>query len=431
MKTRSAAVDLTWNGAAVTSQMIGTKTEITYKDPASGEADSLDIAIQDRDRQWTTAWLPLAGDTLEATIKANDWDQEGDNRALPCGFFVLDHFEFSGWPMTGAISGVSVPADGAFRETERTKTWEKATIQEIAKEIASRAGVSLVWDVEGADFAIKSIEQTEKTDCEFLMTLCETYGLAMKVYAQKIVIFSREAYKKKDPVLTVRESDIESWSWAKTLAGTYTGGEYTYSDPGTEEEIRATVGTGARILKQSGKADSKADAERRIKAAVENANHGATTLSLTITGNAKLVASQCVTVVGLGKLSGKYYIDSATHHVGQGYTMDLELSLVESMTEEVIKDATERLAAVGVMNTPAYWVAHYKDVNNLDGLILNMATRIKVNLGGKSITTVDAALEVLTRTGVINSPAYWAGKHTALAWLDALLISAANALTAD
>ena len=237
MKTRSAAVDLTWNGAAVTSQMIGTKTEITYKDPASGEADSLDIAIQDRDRQWTTAWLPLAGDTLEATIKANDWDREGDNRALPCGFFVLDHFEFSGWPMTGTISGVSVPADGAFRETERTKTWEKATIQVIAKEIASRAGVALVWDGEGVDFAIKSIEQTEKTDCEFLMTLCETYGLAMKVYAQKIVIFSREAYKKKDPVLTIRESDIESWSWSKTLAGTYTGGEYTYTDPGTEEEI--------------------------------------------------------------------------------------------------------------------------------------------------------------------------------------------------
>lgn len=431
MKTRSATVDLVWNGAAVTSQMIGAKTSVTYKDPASGEADSLDITIQDRERQWTTAWLPLAGDTLEAAIKVTDWDKEGDNRTLPCGFFVLDHFEFSGWPMAGTISGVSVPADGAFRETERTKTWEKVTIQEIGKEIANRAGVSLVWDAEAAEFTINAIEQSENTDCTFLMGLCETYGLAMKVYAQKIVIFDREAYKKKDPVLTIRESDIESWSWSKTLAGTYTGGEYTYTDPGTEEEIKATVGTGTRILKQSGKADSKADAERQIKAAVENANHGATTLSITITGNAKLVASQCVTVVGLGKLSGKYYIDNSTHHIGQGYTMDLELSLVESMTEEVIKDATEQLAAVGVMNTPAYWVAHYKDVNYLDGLILNMATRIKVNRGGTSIITVAAALEVLTRTGVINSPDYWAGKSTALAWLDTLLINAANALTVE
>lgn len=68
MRTRSAAVDLTWNGAAVKSKMLGQTTEITYTDPASGEADSLDIAIHDRDRQWTVAWMPLAGDTLEAAI---------------------------------------------------------------------------------------------------------------------------------------------------------------------------------------------------------------------------------------------------------------------------------------------------------------------------------------------------------------------------
>ena len=97
----------------------------------------------------------------------------------------------------------------------------------------------------------------------------------------------------------------------------------------------------------------------------------------------------------------------------------------------MIKDATERLAAVGVMASPEYWVAHYKDVKHLDGLILNMATRIKVNLGGKSITTVDAALDVLTKTGVINSPDYWATAYIYLAWLGTLLISAANALTAD
>ena len=60
-----------------------------------------------------------------------------------------------------------------------------------------------------------------------------------------------------------------------------------------------------------------------------------------------------------------------------------------------------------------------------------MATRIKVNLGGSSISTVAEALEVLTRTGVLNSPDYWATKYTALAWLDRLIINAANALTED
>ena len=431
MRTRRAETDLTWNGAAVTSKMVGYKATVTYTDAASGEADSLEISMNDRDRQWTTAWMPKTGDTLTAAIKVYDWEREGDNRTLDCGFFILDNYSFSWWPMTGTISAVSVPADSAFRATQRTKTWEKATLQAIGNEIAARAGITLTWDVEGEPITVESVEQSEQTDCEFYMSLCEEYGLSMKVYAQKIVVYDREQYKERDVAGTIRESEIESGSWNTTLDGTYTGGEYTYTDPNTEEEIKVTVGTGTRILKQSGKADNKADAERKITAAVANANHGATTLSVTMTGNAALVASQCVTVVGLGRLSGKYYIDSITHHVGAGYTMDLELSLVEAMTEEVIKDATDRLAAVGVMASPEYWVAHYKDVANLDGLILNMATRIKVNLGGTSITTVDAALKVLTNTGVINSPDYWAEAAEAgkVQYLDILLKKAAQTIT--
>ncbi|MCI2105400.1 MAG: hypothetical protein LKK00_01585 [Intestinimonas sp.] len=431
MRTRKAEVDLTWNGAAVTGKMVGTKAEITYTDPASGEADSLDISIQDRERRWITAWLPATGDTLTATIKVEDWEREGDNRSLPCGFFILDNFEFSGWPPAGTISGVSVPADGNFRATERTKTWENVTIQEIGKEIAERAGISLAWDVAGDPFTIVSIEQSEQTDCDFYADLCDTYGLAMKVYARKIVVYDREVYKKKDPVAKISETDLESWSWSKTLAGTYTGGEYTYTDPDTEEEIKVTVGAGTRILKQSGQADGQADAERKITAAVNKANHGVTKLSATITGNAALVASQCVTVVGLGELSGKYFIDSIAHHIGGGYTMDLEMSLVAAMTEEVMMDAIQHLTAVGVISSPSYWLAHYKDVGSLDGMILNMATRIKVNLGGTGITTVDVALTVLTNAGVINSPDYWAKKYTALTWLGQLIINAANALTKD
>ena len=177
--------------------MLGQTTEITYTDPASGEADSLDISIHDRDRQWTVAWLPLEGDTLEAAIKLSNWEREDDNRALPCGFFILDNFDFAGWPITGTISAVSVPADGAFRETERTKTWEKVTVQEIGKEIASRAGIALAWDVEGTPFTIQSIEQSSQTDCDFYMQVCESYGYAMKVYAQKIVVFDREGIQEK------------------------------------------------------------------------------------------------------------------------------------------------------------------------------------------------------------------------------------------
>lgn len=164
------------------------------------------------------AWLPLAGDTLEAIIKLSDWEREGDSRALPCGFFILDNFEFAGWPITGTISAVSVPADGAFRETERTKTWEKVTVQETKRD-CKPAGHCPGLGCGGDTFHDPVLEQSRQTDCDFYMELCDAYGYAMKVYAQKIVVFDREAYKKKDPVLTIRETDMESWSWKKTLAG--------------------------------------------------------------------------------------------------------------------------------------------------------------------------------------------------------------------
>lgn len=329
MRTRRAIVDLTWNGAAVSGKLLGQGTEITYTDPASGEADSLDISIQDRDRLWTGPWLPAEGDSLEAVIRVMDWDREGDSRALPCGSFTLDDFSFSGWPVTGTISAVSVPADSSFRETERTKTWEDVTLQELAQEIAGRAGVSLAWDVEGGGPKLKSVEQTKRTDCEFLTGVCGDYGLVVKVYAKKLVIYDREAYKKKAPAAVLTPAVLLSWSWKTSLAGTYTGGEYAYTDPKTEEEINVKTGKGPRLLKLSGKADSAADAERKLKATIASANHGHTSLSVSLRGRPELAAGQCVQVEGLGRLGGKYFLDRAVHHVGGGYTTDLELSLVE------------------------------------------------------------------------------------------------------
>ena len=328
MRTRRAYVDLIWNGAAVSGKMSGYQKDVTYTDPASGEADSIDVSIFGE--KWIGPWFPEKGDTLEAKIKAYDWEREGDNRTLPCGSFVLDNPAFSGWPVAGTISAVSVPADSSFRETERSKTWENVTVEEIGKEIAGRAGVTLFYDVEGGPIQIKTIEQSQQTDCNFYMDLCSTYGLAMKVYSKKIVVFDREAYKAKGTVGTITRDMVKAFTWSGNLSGTYTGGEYTYTDPITEEEIKVNVGEGPRILKVSGKADNKADAERKIKAAVANANHGASKISMTIVGNAMWVASQCVALVGMGKLSGKYYLDKITNHVGGGgYTMDLEMSLVE------------------------------------------------------------------------------------------------------
>ena len=327
MKTRRAGFDVSINGAVVSTEMSKYITSLSYSDPAGGEADSIDLAIHDRDRMWVNA-LPQEGDIIQVSIKTENWEREGEHQMLPCGSFVIDAPKFSGWPLCGTICGVSHPADTAFRETKRSKVWENVTPQEIAKEIAGRAGISLSWDVDES-FTIQYIEQNEQTDSDFLMKLCEQYGYQMKVYSQKLVIYDREAYKAKPAADIIYESDILSFDWDRRTDGTYTGGEFTYTDPMTEEEIKVSVGGGKRILKRSVKADNRADAERQMKAAIALANHGIDSATVTIVGRPALVSAMCIEVHLPGELAGKYFIDEIVNNIGKGYTMNLTLSKVE------------------------------------------------------------------------------------------------------
>lgn len=431
MKTRRASMDVLWNGAAVSTRLAQYRMSATYTDPASGEGDSLELSLQNEGEEWSNAWMPQKGDTLSASIVLTDWDGPGDNRTLSCGSFTLDSFSFSGFPNTVTVQALSTPADGGFAGTKRDKIWEQITVQAIGREIANRAGIAFVWDVSAAPLVLATVEQKSQTDAAFYQTLCEDYGYCLKVYANKLVVYDREEKKRLPSAAVIPREAVLRYDWETTLTGTYTGGQYTYTDPVTEENVTATVGGGARLLVESGQAASQADAQWKLTAAIARANHGATKANLSIPGNAALAASQCIDLVGLGKLSGKYYIDSITHNIGGGYTMDLELSLVSTMTETVLHDAIDRLARIGVMDSPGYWKEHVHDLLYLDSLILNLSAIIRQNQGGSSVTTADQAITILTAKGAINSPDYWRANATALQWLDALLIKAANALTPD
>ena len=314
MSARTATVNIFVDGKAMDKEQRSTVTRVTYTDPASGQADSLDIAVSGGGNKWITDWYPGEGKVVSATIVLSDWEQEGAQ-----------------WPVSGTLSAVSTPANKGFSKTERTKTWENVTLKEIGKNIADRAGITLAWDVSGSSFSISSVEQSKKADCEFFTELCNNYGLQVKVYSHKLVVYDREAYKKKAVVDTVDASEFASWDGGPSMSEVYTGGEYTYTSPQTSKKIVAKVGGGDKILKKSGKADSAADAERKIKALVSNANHGHIKLNFEMMGNAKWISTQCIQVNGLGVLSGKYYLDSVSNKVdgSGGSTVSVEASLVE------------------------------------------------------------------------------------------------------
>lgn len=414
-KSRTAQANIQYSGVNFSTSM-NQVSSFEYVDAASGEGDTISLSVSDKERKWIGAWYPQKGDRLTADIMVNDWEREGDRATLYCGSFVLDSISFSGFPIVGSIGGISIPADTDFKSTKRTRIWQSITVEQVGREIAWNAGFDLNY--EAAEIWVSTLEQSSQGDCEFLFALCKSYGLAMKIFNGRIVIYDEAVYEARDAVVTIDASDMISLDdYNSSLDGTYTGGTITYTDPNTEEEITVNVGTvrssnssaanvtaksktdmyvrstsstsgkaygvipsgttvavieelengwlkiqyekapegiaytsnrggnyytidktqtqsssvdvGPRCLEINEKADNTYDAELKAVAAVNQANKTAVTMKIKIMANLKIIATSNVLITGLEKLNGKYAVDKVTHSVGGGYTMSLELRLIQ------------------------------------------------------------------------------------------------------
>ena len=79
-------------------------------------------------------------------------------------------------------------------------------------------------------------------------------------------------------------------------------------------------------------------------------------------------------------------------------------------TYDGVSVAVDKLARVGVINSPEYWQAHARDLQYLDTLLIRAADRVKGKAVGGDVLdapSLDVALERLVKAGIINTPEYW------------------------
>lgn len=297
---------------------------LEYTDVASGESDSASITLSNIDKKFLNSWLPKKGEKYQLKINTYNWKKDKDKKTLNCGKFVIDDFSISGRPLTAKINMVSKPANSSFSTKQRTKTWKNVTLKQIARKIAKRYKMKLVYD--GGTVKIKNIEQKKTEDGSFLKSLCEAYAYGIKIYSNKLVIYSKAKYEKKKAVKTIDEKEVSNWNFNTTVSGTYTGCKFSYTNPKTNKTIKVKVGKGSRWLTSQGEASNKADALKRAYAAVNNSNEEATTISFTTLPDPKLIATANIKLTGFGKLNGKYSIKEVKHNCSpnNGYEVTLE-----------------------------------------------------------------------------------------------------------
>lgn len=313
---------------------------VSYTDNLSGEADDLQLTLEDKEGLWQSTWFPDRGATLDVSVKLINW-QGIDEQTVRLGLFEIDEITSQGVPSEVQVKAVSVPDDNSLRGKERTRSWEKAELKKIASDIATGAELALVYDVEDYNPTIDRAEQTEQSDLSFLYKLCADHGLALKICNKQVVIFDEAKYETADAVMVLlkpgvittskltKVDKLKSYSLRSKIRDIYKACHVKYQGGKKKAKIETTFTdpnkTKGKTLEVNEQVKSIAEAERLAKKKLREKNCEEFTGSFSFLGNPELLAAVNVQLEGYGAFDGKYIITKATHDISNGYTTNIDV----------------------------------------------------------------------------------------------------------
>lgn len=174
----------------------------------------------------------VTGNVLRVILVAESWTVPGTFDRLDCGSFEIDSVEFSDPPPIVVIGATAVPLTKSIRSQPKSKAWEKVKMSEMAKQIASDAGMELMYDADD-DPLLDRADQRQTSDLAFLQRVCGEEGLTLKVTDNKIVIFQEQKYEQKAAGITFTRGDqnIISASFSQDSSQTVAKATVRYKDP--------------------------------------------------------------------------------------------------------------------------------------------------------------------------------------------------------
>ena len=341
--SRRTKVKTVFGGTDITEDIMPYFLSLTCTDNEEGEADDLQIQIQDRDGLWMENWLAEAVEAasaatlkIHAEIIRRNWHGEGKDDVFPCGEFELDSVDASGPPSVVTIKATALPFSSQIRQTRKSRAWESYRLSGIAREMAAANGMQCLYEA-AADPFYKRLEQLKTSDIQFLSKLCKDAGISLKATDGLLVLFDQTIYEKREPALTLCRGGgaYSKYKLASGAADTqYASCRVRYVDPASGARIEGIAKTDDYnedaknnqqlevFAKVSSVGEAKALAEKRLRLH----NKFARTAAFTLPGNPALAAGVTVLLDKFGGWDGKYIVSQAKHTVKpSGYTTDIQL----------------------------------------------------------------------------------------------------------
>jgi hypothetical protein len=181
------------------------------------------------------------GTILRVKIFAESWDSPGTIETLDYGAFEICGMRIDGPPSIATIEAISTSLQSPIRREAHSQGWESATLSQIAGEIAGRAGLSLVYELD-ADPEYPRTDQRRESDMTFLSRLAKDQGAAVKVMDNQLIVYSEEKYEAKPAVMTIRKGDgrLEKYAFWQDTSDTAASATVTFKDPDSGKQVTAT-----------------------------------------------------------------------------------------------------------------------------------------------------------------------------------------------
>lgn len=327
------AFELTYNGKNITSDITPFVIGVRYTDNLSGEADSIDIDLEDTDGRWADSWYPEKGTTL--AYKYGYRNQP----LVSAGSFDLDEIELSGPAMTARIRAISAGVQKNVR-TSHGRGYEKTTLEAIAKRIAKRNRMTLVGKI--ARIPIDRATQYKESDIAFLTRLAAQYGYIFKVTENntKLVIWQTSDMIGQSAIRRYSPKDVASWRIRDKISDVPASVRVRSHHRRKRRLISARAKTSSvtgktasgknnssDVVELTRRAPTKASAELIAQAELDRRHMDRTAAEIELEGDPAITAGVSIELSGFGQLSGLYLVwrTTHTHQRTSGYQMRLEL----------------------------------------------------------------------------------------------------------
>lgn len=309
----------------ITADLTPYATGIVWVDHLDGESDELEITLEDSDHRWIDAWYPNKGDQLTFQIGFKG------GVLTNAGAFDIDEIEIELLPTTVRIRALSAGIMKSIR-TRRGRSYEDTTLEAIANDVAKRNRLEVVGKIDTVK--IDRVSQWQERDVEFLTRLAGEYGYVFKIQGIKLAFSKRADLRTAAAVQTLDLKQLANGRFMDKIRDVYTNADLTYHDSKTKKTVSGKAtdkqAASADTLRLHGRATTKATADAKAAAALEQHNMQRTTGSLSLWGNPGLCAGVNVALTGIGKLNGTYLIETSRHKLdkSRGYDTELELKRV-------------------------------------------------------------------------------------------------------